>query len=173
MWKDGDVVMYGQYGACKIVKRNVCPFGTPAQGSYFELHPLFADTILYVPMGQAEQVMRSLTERVKMEALLKELPMLLPLKIENEKQRREIYRKMWNAQSPLAWLRLLKTISTRRTEATNAHRRLSELDLQYEAMTKKCLYGEIAVLLQIPFDRVESYIKPSMEIGAQEAQGIF
>lgn len=164
MWNDGDVVMYGQYGACKIVKSDICPFDNAAQVSYFELRPIFMNSILYVPMKQAEQVMRSLSERAEMEALLENFPMLLPLKIENEKQRREIYRKTWATQSPLDWLRLLKTISMRRTEATKAHRRLSELDLQYETMTKKCLYGELSVILQIPFDRVEAYIKQSVGI---------
>lgn len=164
MYKVGDYIMYGKSGVCQIKDICASPFDENDTKTYYVLSPLFgAATVIYTPVENTKIASRTLMEKCDASSLIDKMPEICELEIENEKMRRDIYKQTVASLVPEGFVKVIKTVYSRRRAFAAAKRHLTEVDVEYESYAKRSLYSELSVVLGIPFEEVEQYVIDCIE----------
>ena len=162
MFKIDDCVSYGVNGVCRIVDICPSPFDKNDTRDFYVLKPLFmaatANATIYSPIGIENRKLRPLIAKEEAEEILRTAKDLGFVEISMEKNRRHIYQETMASGDPREYIRILKTVERRRKEASELRKQLPDVDVEYEAKARRCLFGEIATVLGIPFDDVGTMI---------------
>ncbi|MDD4125939.1 MAG: CarD family transcriptional regulator [Eubacteriales bacterium] len=160
MFIKGDCIVYGANGVCKVTDVCESPFGGGDMRIYYALKPLDDNgSVIYTPAEGGRIALRALTSREDIEKLLNRINDIPDIVVNNEKQRKESYKEAMAKASPEEYIRIIKTVASRRENAVETHRHLAITDTEYERQAKYCLYNELALVLDMPFGEIESYIK--------------
>ena len=103
--------------------------------------------------------MRALMDRECAMALIERIPHIDVLVVEKEKNRRDTYRAALACAECEEYISIIKTVCLRREEAARQKKRLAESDNDYEKKAKFCLYGELALALELPVSEIERIIE--------------
>lgn len=160
MFRKGDRVVYGAAGVCEVTDVCSSPFGEGDMRIYYALKPLDDNaSIIYTPAEGGRIALRALSSREELENLLTRINDIPDIIVHNEKQRKEYYKEAMSKASPEEYVRIIKTVESRRESAVETHRHLAITDTEYERQAKYCLYNEISLVLGIPFGEIENYIR--------------
>ena len=170
MFQPDEYIVYGTNGVCRITEVCASPFDASDKRLYYVMKPLSdaSNSLIYTPVDNTAVPMRALMTREELESLIDRIPSLPLLEIPIEKQRKEVYRAAMATVEPETYVRLLKTVYSRREAAREKRKRLSEMDNDYETMARRSLYSELALVLGIQGTEVESYL--SARIGEASSQ---
>lgn len=160
-FKKGDMIVYGNSGVCEVKDTCAAPFANMNQGTlYYVLKPLGSrdGSMIYSPMNNQSVNMRNLMTREEAERFIDRIPSISPIIIENEKNRKLLYKQAMEMGIPEGNVSVIKTVYNRRKQLLNTRKRLPDVDSDYERMAKHCLYSELSVSLDIPYSDVEEYI---------------
>ena len=102
--------------------------------------------------------MRPLMTQAQARELIEKMPELMPLEVPTEKMRRDLYRQAMQTCDPEQYVRLIKTVSRRRIDMMQQHKRLSETDADFERNAKLSLYHELSVVLNVQYAEIEAYL---------------
>ena len=80
------------------------------------------------------------------------------LRINDEKNREEIYKETMKKCDCRAWVQMIKTIYMRKMERLEKGKKVTSSDERYLNMVQDSLYGELAFSLQIPREKVGEFI---------------
>ena len=161
MFKIDDHVVYGISGVCRIIEICHSPFNKADDRLFYVMQPLFGvgNATIYTPTDNELQKIRPLVSRAEAEALFQHPPVIETVKVEFEKKRRDAYHAVMMENSPLSYLKILKSVKLRRLETYENKKHLPDVDVEYEAKAKKCLCGELAVVLDREYADIESKIR--------------
>lgn len=161
MFKIDDFVVYGINGVCKVIDVCPSPFDKRDTRLFYVMQPLFGvgNSTIYTPADNEPQRIRPLISRADAEALVSAPPAIETVQVEIEKKRRDAYHAVMQEGSPLSYLKILKSVKLRRIETSENKKHLPDVDVEYEAKAKKCLYGELAVALDREYGDIEPMIK--------------
>ncbi len=161
MFKVDDCVVYGINGVCKIIDICPSPFDKKDVRLFYVMQPLFGvgNATIYTPADNELQKIRTLISKESAEALLRTPPTIETVSVDVEKKRRDAYHTVMQEGSPLSYLRILKSVKYRRNEATENKKHLPDVDVEYEAKARKCLYGELSVVLGCEYGEIEPMVK--------------
>lgn len=165
-FKKGDMIMYGTSGVCEVKDTCPSPFEKMNNGSlYYVLEPLGSrdGSMIYSPTDNQSVSMRALMTRDEAMDFVSRIPTILPIEIDNDKNRKMIYREAMETGLPDIHVGIIKSIYDRRKQLLKSKKRLPDIDADYERLAKHCLYGELSVSLDIPYTEVEDYIKKVAE----------
>lgn len=103
-----------------------------------------------------EIVRKVLTVKELME-VIERIPYIRILEITSERYRQELYQKSMDKYDEIEWIKLIKTIYIRlkRNQAQN-------YEQEYFKSAKKIFHNEISLLLKIPLNDIETYIKDKL-----------
>lgn len=164
MFSVGDYMMYGKSGVCKVTDICRSPFDEKDERTYYVLRPVFgAPATIYTPVNNDKVAFRPLMKADDAHKLIKKIPDIETLTVENEKMRRDVYKGAVSALYPEGFVSVIKTVYVRRQTLASARRHITEADSEYESFAKRALYCELSIVLGIPFENVEDFI--SEEIG--------
>jgi len=164
MFSVGEYMMYGKSGVCKVTDICRSPFDEKDERTYYVLRPVFgAPAIIYTPVDNDKVAFRPLMEKDDAHALIKKIPSIEALTVDNEKMRREVYKGAVSQLYPEGFVSVIKTVYDRRQTLASARRHITEADSEYESFAKRALYCELSIVLGIPFDNVENYISEEIE----------
>lgn len=161
MFHPGELVCYGPQGVCRITEIRERSCGGPVQ-PYYILQPLGEpQSVVCVPTGQEALVsrMRPVLSADRVRALIRSLPQLEPLWIENETARRDALRQLLKTGTAEELACAVKGLYLRRQALRTRGRRLHSADEAALREAEHLLYGEIACALQLPPDQVLSFIR--------------
>lgn len=161
-FKKGDMIMYGTSGVCEVKDTCPSPFEKMNNGSlYYVLEPIGSrdGSVIYSPTDNQSVAMRAIMTRDEAIAFVSRIPSIMPIEIDNEKNRKLIYREAIETGLPDIHVGIIKSVYGRRVQLLKSKKRLSDIDADYERLAKHCLYGELSVSLDIPYSEVEDYIK--------------
>lgn len=162
MFKIDDYVAYGVNGVCRVVDVCPSPFDKTDTRSFYVLKPLFAaaasNATIYTPVDIEARRLRPLIDRAEAESLLNSAETITAVDIGTEKNRRHVYQETMATCDVREYARILKTVRRRRTEAAALRKNLPDVDIEFESKAKKCLYGELSVVLGVPFESFEGKI---------------
>jgi len=161
----GDKIVYSFDGVFTVSEYASSPIDRNDTRQFYVLRPVHgpAGNIIMTPVDNERAKMRPVMSREEAFAFIDSIPSIEILTVEREKNRRDVYRATLEEANPESLVRIIKTVSVRRKELAKIKKRPSESDNDYEKKAKHCLYGELAIALEIPLDDVERFIECRLE----------
>ena len=160
MFAVGDYMIYGIHGVCEVTDIGPSPFDKTDTRTFYALRPYHenAGSVIYTPVDNDRVVMRALIDRSEADTLIDRIDEIAQITVPFEKARKESYRTVFGEQTPESYVRIIKTVRQRREQMLRQHKRMPDVDLDYEAKARKCLFTELSIALGIPFSGVKEYI---------------
>lgn len=168
MLAQGDKVVYGIHGVCRILeleKRTV----DRKQVEYYVLEPLDqSETRFYIPTHNQAAVakLRPLLTREQLDALLQGDGLDLNIWITDENQRKQRYRELIGSGNRAALISMVRALHRHRSEQASMGRKFHMCDENFLRDAEKLLSSEFSMVLGIPQSEVGNYIQN--KIGASE-----
>ena len=161
MFSIGDKIIYGSDGVFTVSEYSSSPIDKNDTRQFYVLRPVHGQVgnIIMTPVGKETTKMRAVMSRDEALAFIDAAPTVAPLTVEKEKDRRDVYRKALEIASAESLLSIIKTVAARREELAKVKKRPSESDNDYEKRAKHCLYGELAIALDVDISEVERFIE--------------
>lgn len=158
MFKVGDYVVYGNTGVCKIEDIGPLSIGS-SDKEYYTLVPVYGrNSKLYTAVDSDKVVIRPIMTRQESDALIDEMEEIDALSIGDEKRREEIYKETMRTCDCKEWVRIIKTLYTRKMDRLSRGKKVTSSDERYLQMAEENLFGELAFSLQMPKEKVGEFI---------------
>lgn len=161
MFKIGDNIIYGSDGVFCVTEYTASPIDKADERVFYILRPVhgFENNVIVTPSEGGMTSMRLVIGREEALSLIDRFHEIGEVEVPYERGRRDAYKNAMTRGRGEDFVSILKTVRRRRVEFMAQKRRLAETDTDFESRAKKCLYGELAVALDIPFVEVEPFIK--------------
>ncbi len=171
MFSIGQDVVCGNKGVCTVEDITTLDIsGVDKAKKYYILKPRYmAASTVYIPVDTAEASMRVVLTKSEAEELIRSMPEIPVLNIQNEKLVEQEYKACMKTNSCQDWVRLLKTIYARKQKRLQAGRKETAIDGKYTKLAEDNLYGELAVALDMDKNEVCEYISAQLQ-GYETAQ---
>jgi len=159
VYKTGEYVVVGNKGVCVVDNITTLDIsGVDKEREYYILKPVYVPgSTVYVPTDSADSMRRVLTKD-EVTHLIQEIPQIPLIDTVNDKLLEQEYKGCMKSNSCEEWVRIIKTIYLRKQKRQELGRRVTAVDAKYSRIAEDNLYGELAVVLNIPKEEVESYI---------------
>ena len=92
------------------------------------------------------------------DALINEMEEIDALRIGDEKRREEIYKETMRTCDCKEWVRIIKTLYSRKMDRLSRGKKVTSSDERYLQMAEENLFGELAFSLQMPKEKVGEFI---------------
>lgn len=160
MFKKGEYVVTGNKGVCaveEITTLNIS--GVDKEREYYILKPVYIPgSTVYVPVDTAKESMRKVLTEEEAKQLIDAIPQIPLISITNDKLLEQEYRGCMKTNCCEEWIKIIKTIYLRKQKRLEAGRKVTAVDAKYFRIAEDNLYGELAVVLNIPRNEVQEYI---------------
>lgn len=160
MFSKNDYVVYGSMSVCKILdiaeEENIYI----GRKSYYVIQPVYSDknTIIKVPTDNKRVLMRHLISEKEVLSIIKSIPNLDVLKIENDRQRSEHFKSVIKNNECEELAQLVKSITLIEQEKLSIGKKISKTDEDFKKAAEKLIDEEFATVLNIPVQDVPSFI---------------
>lgn len=165
MYQIGERVICGNKGVCSVEQITTLNIpGVDKGRRYYILKPLYmTSSTVYIPVDNADNVMRRALEREEVEKLIEKLPALEPIPIANEKFLEQEYKNYLRTDRCEEWIRIVKTVLERQKKRLIQGRKLTSVDSRYYKTALDYLCGEFASALEMDKECAEEYIMGLLE----------
>ena len=156
MLQKGDNVVYKCRGIFRVTQVGRLNFSfADRKKEYYTLNSVQDEKeVVYVPVLEENTVLRApITKEHAMELVNQEENTEV-LWVFNEKLREQEYKKCISTYDPKEWMRILKTLYLR----TKKRGTITSMDKKYQQVAERALYSELAYVLEIPMEQVESVL---------------
>ncbi len=163
MYQINCVVIYGLHGVCRIADITKKDFSGQEE-TYYILKPIFDDrSTFFVPVKHGSaQKLRPLLSIEEVKSLIKGISCQDVIGIEDEKHRKDAYKKIIESGNRGEIMRLIKTLYVRKEEQQKAGKKQHIIDEHFMKEAESILYDEFSYVLQIKKDDIVPYIKKEM-----------
>ncbi|MBR5768481.1 MAG: CarD family transcriptional regulator [Clostridia bacterium] len=161
MFKQGDTVIYGTNGVCRIDGITQMDY-TGEKKDYYVLKPVFnGRSTLFVPTDSETLTarMRPLITEAGIRALAKKFPSIEPLWIEDEDERKAKCNAVLTDNDRETALALIKAIRVHRDRQALIGKKLHVADERFLKDAEKLLREEASFVLDADYNRVLSFLE--------------
>ena len=165
MFQVGELVIYGNTGVCVVTGVSEQSLeGSRDTRLYYELKPYFKkDARIMTPVDNSKVPMRRILSEDEARALIREMPKIDTLMIENDKIRETRYKECIRSADCRQWISIIKTLYQRRTERQRQGKRMTATDERYLRQAQDYLYSELSIPLKVPKEEMEQFITVTIE----------
>lgn len=165
MFEEGDYIIYGNAGVCRIVGvTTMDAVGIPKDRLYYILCPEGKpESKIFIPVDNQKVVVRKVMSKAEAEKLIAEIPEIEILDIGNDKLREEKYKECIRSCDNRELIRIIKTTYLRKKNRMEQGKKLTAVDERYLRIAEENLYSELSLLLGIPQNNMENYITSRIE----------
>ena len=165
MFKIGDQVVHYKEGVCEVTNIGRLDIRcSDSKKEYYTLKPLYnTGGTLYMPVNGEEKQLRKVISQHEAKELIDDMPNIDVLDVSDEKRREVMYKEALFKNQCRSWVALMKTSYIRKMERIAVGKKVINVDDRYLNSAEKFLYGELAVALDMPKDKVREYIVDKME----------
>lgn len=164
MFEVGEYVVYGSKGVCQI--EDISQVDIPGANKdrlYYVLCQLENGSgKIYVPTDNEKIVMRKVITKEEAKDLIRRMPEIEQMWVDNEKQRETMYKEAMRTCDYDKWVSVIKTLYFRKQERTAQGKKVTALDERYLKAAENELYSELAFVLEIPKTEMLDYIKEQL-----------
>ena len=164
MYQIGQKIVYGIHGVCcivdleekKIDKKTIC---------YFVLEPIDQPgSRYYVPSENQAALakLRPLSTREELQSLLTS-PLAENVWIADENRRKQYYRELVSSVNLKAMIDMIRCLRLHRRQQMEQGRKFHQCDENFLRDAQKTLSTEIAMVMEIPDDQVDTYLQAVFE----------
>ena len=160
MFKIGDYVAHYKEGVCEVMSIGKLDIScSDKQKEYYTLRPLYdAGGTLYTPVDNEKMQIREVISGEEAQALINDMSNIETIGVTDEKRREVFYREALFRNQCRDWISIIKTSYTRKMKRIASGKKVINVDDKYLNIAEKFLYGEFAVALNMPKDKVRGYI---------------
>ncbi len=162
MFKEGELVMYGGMGVCKVSK-----IGRPAFADeddktlFYFLEPLYKSGVFYAPVDSDKISLRKVISKKEARALLENLDEIeweihTPQSIQ---QLSQYYQSIIDKHTCKDLLSLTKSIMEKGLDAEKNNKKLGQIDRRFMKKAEDLLYGEFAAALGMDIEQVGELVR--------------
>lgn len=165
MFEIGEYIIYGNHGVCRVEDIGSLDIpGVDKSKKCYTLQPIFSkSSTLYTPVDNDKVLMRRVMTNEEALELLEKIPDIPLLRVKNDKQREEVYKEALRSHDGTEWVKIIKTLYVRKQERLSHGKKLTFTDEKYLHIAQNCLYGELAIALDMEKDDVENLINERLE----------
>ena len=151
MFNEGDTVIYGMQGVCRIEGKEI----RAVRGQYIEyyiLKPVFdQDSTIYVPSKSEKWTakMRPVMDRKEVEDLISLMPDEKTSWIEDDNERKTVFQNILSNGDRTEIMKMIKSIFLHRIKQEERGKRLHQVDEVVLDRAERLLYEEFAYVLNI------------------------
>ncbi len=171
MFHVNDTVLYGTEGICVIEDIATRTFDRKTQ-EYYVLRPVYGNrSTIFVPT-QNEKLcakMRTLLSPEEIHDMIRAMPGVEPLWIENEAARKQAYGEILRGGDRRALVRLMKTLYLHREKLKTTGRKFHASDERFLKEAEKLLYTEVAHVLHLDPGQVPPFIRQELKKAGVES----
>ena len=164
MYQIGQKIVYGIHGVCcivdleekKIDRKTIC---------YFVLEPIDQPgSRYYVPSENqaALSKLRPLSTKEELQSLLTS-PLAENVWIPDENRRKQYYRELVSSVNLKAMVDMIRCLRLHRRQQMEQGRKFHQCDENFLRDAQKLLSTEVAMVMEIPDDQVETYLQTALE----------
>lgn len=167
MFEIGDMIVYeGSNSVCRVSDIT----GLAGQGDgdrlYYVLKPLQQDCVIYNPVDNTQVFMRPVITREEAERLIDTIPEMedetastTALRFQETKQIAQHYDAIIKTRDCARLMQLTKSIYRKKQAWAKSNRSLGAVEAAAMKRAEEVLFGELSVALEIPRERVQTYIE--------------
>lgn len=166
MFEIGEYIVYGSKGVCQVedISQVDIP-GASKDRLYYVLRQLESGSgKIYVPTDNDKIVMRKVITKEAAEDLIRRMPEIEQMWVDNDKQREAMYKEAMRTCDYNEWVSMIKTLYFRKKERTAQGKKVTALDEKYLKAAENELYSELSLILGIPKAEVLTYIKDQIQV---------
>lgn len=164
MYQIGQKIVYGIHGVCcivdlvekKIDRKTIC---------YFVLEPIDQPgSRYYVPSENQAALakLRPLSTKEELQSLLTS-PLAENGWIPDENRRKQYYRELVSSVNLKAMIDMIRCLRLHRRQQMEQGRKFHQCDENFLRDAQKLLSTEVAMVMEIPDDQVETYLQTALE----------
>lgn len=166
MYENGDLVVYGSTGVCRV-EGVVKPYshGADRDRLFYQLNPLYQEGTIFTPVEGGKVQMRPVMSSDEARNLIAQIPSVQvePCRERTLQLLAQKYQSALQSGNCLNLLKLAMSVYAKREQAESRKRRLGAVDEKYGRQAERLLFGELAVALDIPMEQVKTYIAAKVE----------
>lgn len=149
MFRVGEMIVYGKHGVCKVVARGKLDMPMIDKSKeYYTLLPCKEKAaVVYAPVENNKTIMRYVLTPEAVNNLLKEVPALEEIRVENERERENCYKETLSSCDCRELIRILKTLYLRKQSRLENGKKITAVDERYFHLAEEQLYGELSFVL--------------------------
>ena len=173
MFEIGEYIVYGSKGVCRVEDiTHVDIPGANKDSLYYILRQIEGGTgTIYAPTDNEKVVMRKVITREAAEDLIRRMPDIEQLWIDDDKKREAIYKEAIRTCDYNEWVSMIKALYFRKRERTAQGKKVTALDEKYLKAAENELYSELSLILEIPKSEVVNYIKEQIQVQNDKTRG--
>lgn len=161
MFQIGELILYGNTGVCRIKAigpRENTSFADQKK-EYYTLAPLYSDGVIYAPLDTTV-FMRPILSKEQALELIHHIPDIQaePFATRDQRLLGEHYRHFFETHNCEDLLQLICNIYVKGQNLSQSGKKMGATDQQYMKRATNLLHGELAAVLDIPLEEVESFI---------------
>lgn len=166
MFEIGEYIVYGSKGVCQVEDiAHVDLPGASKDRLYYVLCQYEGGSgKIYVPIDNDKIVMRKVITKEAAEDLIRRMPEIEQIWVDNDKQRETMYKETMRTCDYNKWVSMIKTLYFRKRERTAQGKKVTALDEKYLKAAENELYSELGLILGIPKAEVVAYIKEKIGV---------
>lgn len=160
MFNINDYIIYGGNGVCKVT--NIGKIDTTRSSNdklYYTLQPIYDSGKILTPVDNEKVVMRKLVNRTEIEDIIKENINEDVCWLDDNKERDQLFKHMISEFDCRQFMKIIKIILMRKKQCSAEGKKIPLADERYLKKAQDYLFGEFSVVLDIPKEDVNSYIK--------------
>ncbi len=165
MFEIGEAVTYGSEGVCRITQLQTREFNGQKM-DYYVLTPVYRESsTIFVPCANENLLRRMhpvLTED-EAKAFIAQLPHYESIWINNENERKQVYRTILAEADRIGAARIVRTLYKHREKLNASGKKMHLSDEKYFADAQRMLFDELAFVLQIERDNVLPLLMQTIE----------
>lgn len=165
MFEVNDYIVCGANGVCKVIdivepSISVCS----GKGQYYKLQPVYEkESVLYIPIENNKVLMREIISRDEVDTLIKEIQSIELLSFDSDRECEMKYKEMMRKYDCRECLKIIRTSYLRNKERLSEGKKATCVDERYLKIAEDYVYGEFALVLNIPKDKVKDFILKQVE----------
>ena len=164
MFSIGECIAYGTTGICRVADICASPFDAKDTRKFYVLKSLVEqDRVIYTPTEMGDLAGRTPYTEAELATLLSDVSQVEPLVVEEEKHRRDVYRRTMTNPLPETCVQMLKTVACRRRLCAQLRKHLPAMDSEFEGLAKKLLLQEIMYAFSVSAADADVRLRSVME----------
>ncbi len=165
MFNIGEYIVYGNRGVCEVANVSKMEMSSMDKDKlYYTLVPIYArGSKIYSPVDNTKVVIRPVITQEEALELIDNIPEIGLVEDVDEKKREIVYKDAIKTGKCEELIKVIKTLNKRREIRLAGGKKFTAVDERYFNVARDCLYGELAVALDIDVDDVEEYIHNRIE----------
>lgn len=161
MFQIGELILYGNTGVCRIEAIGPRENTSLAdqKKEYYTFAPLYSDGVIYAPLDTTV-FMRPILSKEQALELIHHIPDIQaePFATRDQRLLGEHYRHFFETHNCEDLLQLICNIYVKGQKLSQSGKKMGATDQQYMKRATNLLHGELAAVLNIPLEEVESFI---------------